>query len=118
MGIASVALSWNTRCTSSDDIRRLIPIIVCRFILEIRELHSHPSWTSRSYSSLPLSNFKAATGNANDGGIDRFDDDFVKESIFAMFGSHLGELDMEEHVAAAPAPHDETINLEELSPAT
>ena len=108
----------NTKCAHSDNTRSLITIIVCRFILEIRELHSRPGWTSRFHESLPLSDFKAATGNADAQNVARneFDDDFVKESVFALFGTHLGEIAVEENAVLAAAPPSETIALQELPP--
>jgi hypothetical protein len=56
----------------------------------------------------------AAPCQANDENTKDIDNDFVMESFFAFFGSHMEE----KPAAPTPLPGDETIGLEELPWAT
>ena len=60
---------------------RLSVIIVCRFLLEIRQQNSHTNGTSQTYQASPMNSFHPVSQHVGNSVAEEFGDSFFNESF-------------------------------------
>jgi len=74
---------------------RLSVIIVCRFLLGIRQQNSHPNGTSQTHQASPMNSFHAVAQHVGNSVAEEFGDSFFNESL-AMSQSHGESMELQD----------------------
>jgi len=82
---------------------RLSVIIVCRFLLEIRQQNTHPNGTSQTHQASLKNSFHAVAQHVGNSVAEEFGDSFFNES-FAISQSHEESMELQE---ISPQAHSE-----------
>ena len=97
MGLVSTCWQIILWCLAEKTLR-LSVIIVCRFLLEIRQQNAHPNGTSQTHQASPINSFHAVAQHVGNSVVEEFGDSFFNES-FSM-----------------PQPQGDTMELQDIIP--